>query len=77
MVFVQQGFVTESLVSWASKKQTTISRSSTKYKYRSIMTTVQELEWIKLLSKLSVNVELPVHVYCHNLGATYLMSNLI
>lgn len=67
-----------SLVSWASKKQSTISRSSTEVEYRSITTTVQELEWLKsLLQELGITVVRPMEVMCDNLGATHLMVNPI
>lgn len=65
-------YVGGTLVSWTSKKQATVSRSSTEAEYRGITTMVQELEWIKsIIMELSINVELPLKVKCDNLGATY------
>lgn len=66
------------LVSWASQKQTTISRTNTEFENRSITTTVQELEWLtSLFYELGIHVKLLLYVKCDNLGATCLTSNPI
>lgn len=45
-------------------------------KYKSITTTVQELEWVKSLTyEFGLDIQLPIIIYCDNLGATYLVSN--
>lgn len=67
-----------SLISWASKKQNTISHSSTESEYRRVATMVHELERIKsLISELGIDVCLPITVYCDNLAVTCLTSNPI
>lgn len=43
--------VSDSLVSWKSKKQTTVSKSSTEVEYRSLVASVAELIWLIRLLK--------------------------
>ena len=52
-----------------SKKQASISRSSTEPKYRNLATTIAELTWLKsLLSELQVPFTQAPNVYCDNLS---------
>lgn len=44
-------YVEGTLVSWSSKKQDTIARSSTEAEHRAIATTVEELQGVKALSQ--------------------------
>ncbi|KAL0319661.1 UNVERIFIED_CONTAM: Retrovirus-related Pol polyprotein from transposon RE1 [Sesamum radiatum] len=56
------------LVSWKTKKQTTVARSTAEAKYRSLGSTVCELQWISfLLSDLKVFHERTKHleIDCH------------
>lgn len=39
-------YYSDSLISWPMKKQSTVSRTSTKFEYHAIKTTMQELEWV-------------------------------
>lgn len=56
-----------SLISWKSKKQDTISRSSAEAEYRSLATTVAEIVWLKgLFKELGVQVKQPVPIYSDN-----------
>jgi hypothetical protein len=49
-------YLGNNLISWSSKKQKTIARSSTEAEYRSVAATAAELCWIRsLLSELCVN----------------------
>jgi hypothetical protein len=68
----------KNILSWSSKKQPTVSRSSTESEYRAIANTAVELTWIQtLLRELGVISPEPPILYCDNIGATYLASNPI
>ena len=59
-------FLGPNLVSWWSKKQTLVARSSTKAKYRSLVDATAEIMWLQsLLEELKVPVVRPI-VYCDN-----------
>lgn len=63
-------------VSWSSKKQKTIARSSTEAEYRSVANTSSELKWIvSLLHELRIPITRPPTIYCDNVGETYLCAN--
>ncbi|XP_019100777.1 PREDICTED: uncharacterized protein LOC109132822 [Camelina sativa] len=65
-------------VAWSSKKQKSVSRSSTEAEYRAVADTASELCWVvSLLHELGLkSVTQPV-IYCDNVGATYLAANPI
>ncbi|RVW99354.1 Retrovirus-related Pol polyprotein from transposon RE2 [Vitis vinifera] len=65
-------------LSWSSKKQRTVARSSIKAEYRSVAATTSEINWIcSLLIELGVTLPTPHVIYCDNVGVTYLYSNPI
>jgi histone deacetylase 1/2 len=65
------------LVSWGSKKQPLVARSSTEAEYRSMANTTAELMWIQsLLSELQVPYHTPT-LLCDNLSAVSLAHNPI
>ncbi|KAL2228648.1 UNVERIFIED_CONTAM: Retrovirus-related Pol polyprotein from transposon RE1, partial [Sesamum indicum] len=69
-------FVGGSLISWKTKKQTTVSRSTAEAEYRSIGSTTYELIWIhSLLKDLKINTQIPIPFYCANQAALYITAN--
>lgn len=54
-------------ISWCSKKQATVSRSSTEAEYRSVTMTTAELMWIRyFLRELGINLKHKLAIWCDN-----------
>jgi histone deacetylase 1/2 len=69
-------FVGPNLISWSSKKQPTVSRSSTEAEYKALANGAAEAIWIEsLLKELGVLQQRTPIIWCDNLGATYLTAN--
>nr|GEW11786.1 ribonuclease H-like domain-containing protein [Tanacetum cinerariifolium] len=69
-------FLGNNLLSWSSKRQFTISRSSVEAKYRCVANAVAETCWLRnLLRELHTPLSIGTLVYCDNLSAVYLSSN--
>ncbi|XP_022020214.1 uncharacterized mitochondrial protein AtMg00810-like [Helianthus annuus] len=69
-------FLGNCLVSWKSKKQSTVSRSSAEAGYRSMCAAGCEIVWIKnLLSELQVDVTVPISLFCDNKAAISIAAN--
>ncbi|XP_074305495.1 uncharacterized protein LOC141640711 [Silene latifolia] len=63
-------------ISWKTKKQATVSLSSTEAEYRFMAALVCELKWLKgLLSSLGVSLSLPMRLFCDNQSALHLAHN--
>ncbi|GKB77072.1 hypothetical protein Tco_0943967, partial [Tanacetum coccineum] len=71
-------FMCGSLVSWKSKKQNTISKSSTKAEYRALASVTSEVIWIlKILKDLKCFNLLPVKVFCDSNSTIKIAANPI
>ncbi|RVW88665.1 Retrovirus-related Pol polyprotein from transposon RE1 [Vitis vinifera] len=69
-------FLGKSLVSWSSKKQHTISRSSTEAEYRSLASLTSELLWLQsLLSELKSKMTMVPVIWCDNISTVSLSAN--
>lgn len=69
-------FLGHLLVSWKTKKQATVSRSSTEAEYGSMASTTCELLWLSyLLKDLHIPVVFPVTLFCDNKSAQQIAAN--
>ncbi|CAN1753275.1 Retrovirus-related Pol polyprotein from transposon TNT 1-94 [Linum perenne] len=69
-------YLGDSLISWKSKKQTTISRSSCEAEYRALAHTACELQWLLyLLQELYVPHSMPATIFCDNQSAIHIAEN--
>jgi hypothetical protein len=69
-------FLGNNLISWSSRKQKTVSRSSTEVEYRAIADATAELIWVQsLLRELGISIPQAPILWCDNIGATYLTAN--
>ncbi|GJR20885.1 ribonuclease H-like domain-containing protein [Tanacetum coccineum] len=64
------------LVSWKSKKQATIFRTSTEAEYKCMASTTCEVIWlVNVLKDLNVDGLLPVPLYCNSTSAIQIAVN--
>ncbi|XP_042758131.1 uncharacterized mitochondrial protein AtMg00810-like [Lactuca sativa] len=69
-------FMGQNLLSWSSKRQGTISRSSAEAEYRGVANAVAERCWLhNLLRELHYPPPSATLVYCDNVSAVYLSTN--
>ena len=69
-------FLGDNLISWSSKRQPTLSRSSAEAEYRGVANVVSESCWLRnLLLELHFPVSKATLVYCDNVSAIYLSGN--
>ncbi|KAJ9560758.1 LOW QUALITY PROTEIN: hypothetical protein OSB04_005918, partial [Centaurea solstitialis] len=69
-------YLGDNLVSWSSKRQHVVSRSSAEAEYRGIANVVAETAWLRnLLLELSCPLSRATVVFCDNVSAMYLASN--
>ncbi|KAK3018877.1 hypothetical protein RJ639_004442 [Escallonia herrerae] len=63
-------------ISWRTKKQPTVSRSSAEAEYRSMAVTTCELTWLKsFLLSLGGHHDRPMRLFCDNQAALHIASN--
>jgi len=69
-------FLGSSLISWRTKKQSTMSRSYSEAEYRALSAAACEMQWlIYLLKDLKIhNTKLPV-LYCNNRSGLHIAAN--
>lgn len=66
-------FLGDNLVSWSSKRQPTVSRSSAEAEYKGVANATAETSWLRnLLLELHVPITKATIVYCDNISAMYL-----
>jgi hypothetical protein len=69
-------YLSDNLVSWSSKRQTTVSRSSAEVEYRVVAHAIVECCWLQqLLQELHIPIAHAAVVYCDNVSAVYMTTN--
>lgn len=66
------------MISWKSKKQNTVSKSSAEAEYRSMEKAIAQIIWlIGLYEELGMQLKLPVKLYCNSKAALQITANPI
>lgn len=69
-------FLGSNIISWETKKQITVSRSSAEAEYRAVATLTAELQWLRyLFQDLGVLSNSPIAFYCDNQAALHIANN--
>jgi hypothetical protein len=69
-------YLGDNLVSWSSKRQTTVSRSSAEAEYRAVAHAVADCCWVRqLLAELYQPLTTTTVVFCDNVSSVYMASN--
>ncbi|GKB90421.1 ribonuclease H-like domain-containing protein [Tanacetum coccineum] len=69
-------FINDNLISWKSKKQNTLSKSSAEAEYRALASVTSEVIWIlKILKDLHCENLLPVKLFCDSNPAIKIAAN--
>ncbi|WVZ00757.1 hypothetical protein V8G54_026826, partial [Vigna mungo] len=68
----------DSPISWKSKKQPTVSRSSSEAEYRALTQTVCEIQWLtQLISELHLHLSHPATIFYGNHSAIKIATNQV
>jgi hypothetical protein len=71
-------FLGGNLISWSSKRQPVVSRSSVEEEYQAVANGVAEASWLQqLLAELHSPLAKSTLVYCDNVSVVYLSTNLV
>ncbi|XP_021750246.1 uncharacterized protein LOC110715933 [Chenopodium quinoa] len=66
----------DNLISWSSKRQSTLSKSSAEVEYKGVANVISESCWVRnLLLELRCPISKATLVYCDNVSAIYILSN--
>lgn len=69
-------FLGTHLLSWGTKKEATVSRSSAEAEYKALAVTASELLWLSyVLCDMGLRFSLPSLLYCDNISATHMAVN--
>jgi hypothetical protein len=69
-------FLGNSPISWKTKKQQVVSRSSAESEYRSMANTTCELKWVKsILCSLGISHSMPMQLFCDSQFALHIAKN--
>ncbi|RVW77775.1 Retrovirus-related Pol polyprotein from transposon RE2 [Vitis vinifera] len=69
-------FLGANCISWSSKRQPTVSRSSAKAEYRSLASSAAEITWLTfLLRDIGIQLREPPQLLCDNLSALHMTVN--
>jgi Reverse transcriptase (RNA-dependent DNA polymerase) len=73
------GFCTivgRNLITWKSKKQNIVARSSAEAEYRAMASTASELIWVRqVLADLNITNHEPIKIFCDNQAVRHIASN--
>ncbi|XP_039015379.1 uncharacterized protein LOC120145673 [Hibiscus syriacus] len=68
--------IVDSMISWKSKKQNVVARSSAEAEYRAMSVVTSEMEWLQsLLAEFRIKGLKPVKLYCDNRAALQIAAN--
>ena len=63
-------------ISWKSKKQATVSKSSSEAEYRAMASAASEITWlVRLLEELGISGLKPITLHCDNQSSIHIAKN--